>query len=163
VNTEIIYIHIKNKYFVTVTKKNEEILAIFPSNYLKIPAIDTYYTSYKIEENKLIFQSSISNTKSYDVENYASRLAIVTDIVCKAKQLNIPSQLIISLDGMTTKKNILELIPVPKGKDLTKEKKFKKYYTEILENTYSEQQAIEEDILSGYKLLRTIVNNNGII
>lgn len=160
---DIIEFHRAHKYVINITKTNDGCAAHFPANYLSNPPLSSKYILYKINEGGFECTNEDYSCQ-FDIVNYAKRHGIVTDVILKAKTLNIPHKLIYITDNNVVKSSLAQILPRPTlEEDQLKEQLIAQVYTDIVLGLFDYSSANKLGILRGYEDLSRLIESGGLL
>lgn len=155
---ELTALHMKHGYYIDISKTANGCIVKSPANILLVPQHLPETTIYKIEDHILNI-----NNNDYAVPNYAVRSIILTDILMKMTQLNMPLSLVVFFDGLTQKKSLTEIINPPDDEsDRKKDVTLLQSLSKIMLGEIDSEDAKKMGIGIGFQLIFNICKKGGI-
>lgn len=160
---ELVKFHIKHKYFVNVNKTEDGCNVIYPANYLINPQFNSQNINYRLNDEG--FEYITENYSSqYDIVKYARRFAVLTDIILKATNINIPNKLILIRSNNELKGSLIQILEPPTDQeDLLKEQLVAEVYADIVMGLFDYSSANKLGILRGYEGLIRLIESGGLL
>lgn len=155
--------HLTNKYIVDVVKTDKGCISKFPANYFISPEIHEMQVEYVLHVNGISAVSS-SSSRQMPLQECLRRPVIILDIALKLEQRQIHPELVLSFDGVTPKKKVLEILSGPSLKEeKAKEKIILQNLSKILLNKVDFETMNNIGMGDYYNFCVRIINEGGFV
>ncbi len=173
-NQKLIDFHIANGYYIKAQrmKTANGIFIEYPKSLLANNVTDDFICCYFIEDKKIRVMSEKEGAEGYnitiDVPNYAARTIIAEDIILQMIKLKISHDLVFCFDKdgnlMKDVKGLPDLLDCPTDEgEKAQEILILNILADVLLGLDRSQQAQELYLQEGYRIMKKVFDNSGII
>jgi len=156
--SDLINLHIKNKYYIDISKKDRGCIVKTPANIFYEPQYLPEVTEYTVGHNVLTV-----NREDLMIPNYAIRAVIFSDICMKLIKLRMPKELLLFFDKLERKKVFSEIVDGPKNSDdMIKDAHMMNNMASIILGTYDTNDAQKNGVSVGFSLIYDIFAKGGL-
>jgi hypothetical protein len=157
---DLIEFHLKNKYYVDVSKTDNGCVAKFPSSQFLTPKIPAQIVEYFCRSDEIIV--NLGNNKiTYPVVEYARNPLIMADIFLKTSFRKISVKLILLFDGLNRVNKFSNILKGSVSEEnQKKEKLIVNSFSDILLGCFSIKDD-ESNIIEGVNQIVNLIDRRG--